>query len=191
MTEKPWTSGSAAALELVQLPPAVLNALADGDLDAASAVTALDLTPYLAGAECVGTWRRRRDQIARRPADAAWVTRVVVEKDSGQVVGRAGFHGPPDGAGMVEIGYSIDPVHRRRGHARGALMILLATAKRHPGVAVVRATVRPDNLPSRQLLDQYGFREVGEQWDDEDGLETILEVPAKGLAAIEAGRDAR
>lgn len=185
MNEEPWTSGSAgsagaAALDLVQLPQAVLAALADGDLDAARAVTALDLTPYLAGAECVGTWRKRRDQIARRPADAAWVTRLVVERDSGQVVGRAGYHGPPDEAGMVEVGYSIDPVHRRRGHARGALVILLATAKTHPGVAVVRATVRPDNFASRRLLDQYGFREAGEQWDDEDGLETILEVPVKG-----------
>lgn len=95
------------------------------------------------------------------------------------MVGRAGYHGPPDEAGMVEIGYSIDPLHRRRGHARGALLILLATAKTHPGVAVVRATVRPDNFASRRLLDQYGFREVGEQWDDDDGLETILEAPVK------------
>ncbi|WP_427129626.1 GNAT family N-acetyltransferase [Pseudarthrobacter sp. S9] len=179
ITEEPWTS-AAAGLELVQLPPAVLDALADGDLDAARAVTTLELTPYLAGAECVGVWRRRRDQIARSPADAAWVTRLVIERGSRRVVGRAGYHGPPDDVGVVEIGYSIDPARRRRGHARGALVILLETAKYHPAVAVVRATVRPDNVPSRRLLDQYGFQAVGEQWDEEDGLETILEAPCPG-----------
>ncbi|MGY2745336.1 GNAT family N-acetyltransferase [Pseudarthrobacter sp. O4] len=180
MTQDPWTSGTAAAagLALEQVAPAVLDALADGDLDAARAAAALELTPYLAGPECVGVWRMRRDQIARSPADAAWVTRLLIDSVSGKVVGRAGYHGPPDDAGMVEIGYSIDPAHRRRGYARGALVILLETANRHPEVAVVRASVRPDNLPSRRLLDQYGFQAVGEQWDDEDGLETILEVSA-------------
>lgn len=39
----------------------------------------------------------------------------------------------------------------------------------------------PDNLASLALIDQYGFREVGEQWDDEDGLETIFEVAASSL----------
>lgn len=175
MTDEPWASRT-AGLALVQLPHGALAALADGDLAAARAATGLPLTPYLAGPGCIGVWRMRRDQIARSPADAAWVTRVVIETASGQAVGRAGYHGPPDGAGMVEVGYSIDPAHRRRSYARGALEILLETAGNHPGVAVVRASVRPDNTPSRRLLDQYGFRVVGDQWDDEDGWETVLEV---------------
>jgi hypothetical protein len=29
------------------------------------------------------------------------------------------------------------------------------------------------------LASQYGFVEVGEQWDDEDGLEIIYEVGAR------------
>jgi hypothetical protein len=33
-------------------------------------------------------------------------------------------------------------------------------------------------VPSRRLLDQYGFQEVGSQWDEEAGLEVILEVCA-------------
>ncbi|WP_394771571.1 GNAT family N-acetyltransferase [Lacisediminihabitans sp.] len=74
--------------------------------------------------------------------------------------------------------YRIDPAHRRRGYARSALEILLATARADSRVSVVRATVSPDNTASRALIDQYGFREVGEQWDDEDGLEVILERDA-------------
>jgi hypothetical protein len=42
----------------------------------------------------------------------------------------------------------------------------------------VRASVRPDNVASLTLIGRYGFVRVGEQWDDEDGLELVLEVPA-------------
>jgi hypothetical protein len=39
-------------------------------------------------------------------------------------------------------------------------------------------TIRPDNA-SYQSAPQYGFTEVGEQWDDEDGLEIIYEAGAR------------
>jgi hypothetical protein len=42
----------------------------------------------------------------------------------------------------------------------------------------VRVTISPDNVASYQLASQYGFIEIGEQWDDEDGLEIIYEVDA-------------
>ena len=37
-------------------------------------------------------------------------------------------------------------------------------------------SIHPDNLASYQLASQYGFVKVGEQWDEEDGLEIIYEV---------------
>ncbi|KAK1772085.1 GNAT family N-acetyltransferase [Phialemonium atrogriseum] len=76
----------------------------------------------------------------------------------------------------VEIGYAIDPLYRRQGYAKAALRILLDMATNDPLVKVVRATVRPDNLSSRNLIAKHGFHEIGEQWDEEDGLEVILEV---------------
>jgi hypothetical protein len=36
-------------------------------------------------------------------------------------------------------------------------------------------TISPDNVASAGLVAQYGFTEVGEQWDDEDGLEIVYE----------------
>lgn len=177
ISNSPWISqeNSAPSLQLERVPLNLLAALARGDLAAAKSLTTVSLSPYLVSDECVGTWRRRRDQIARNPNDSSWVTRLAVNS-ANQVVGRAGYHGPPDKAGMVEIGYAIDPGHRRQGYARAALLILLETAHKHPDIAIVRATVRPDNIASRQLLDQHGFQEVGSQWDDEDGLEIILEL---------------
>ncbi len=40
----------------------------------------------------------------------------------------------------------------------------------------VRVTIGPDNVASYRLASQYGFTEVGEQWDEEDGLEIIYEL---------------
>src|SRR4029079_1272530 len=117
-------------------------------------------------------------QVVADPSAAAWITGVIWDVDNEQAVGRAGFHAPPDGDGMVEVGYSVDPAYRRRGYARAALEALLARARQDPGVRVVRASVRPDNTPSSYLILQYGFVQVGDQWDDEDGLELVYEVDA-------------
>jgi ribosomal-protein-alanine N-acetyltransferase len=87
----------------------------------------------------------------------------------------AGFHGPPNEEGMVEVGYQVDPAQRRRGYARQALETLLAVAHHRHDVRVVRATISPSNAPSLALVGGYGFVETGEQWDDEDGLEIIFE----------------
>lgn len=163
-------------VDLVQLSPWALAALADGDLPSANLMVPFQFGAYFVGPECLSTWQRRATQVANAPTSAAWITRAVVEVDLAVAVGRAGFHGPPDAVGMVEVGYAIDPAFRRRGYARSALVALLKWAKEEVFVQTVRATIRPDNLPSRALVSQYGFVEVGEQWDDEDGLEIVFEV---------------
>ncbi|GAA1122304.1 hypothetical protein GCM10009582_19490 [Arthrobacter flavus] len=84
----------------------------------------------------------------------------------------------PDADGMVEVGYRIDPNYRRRGYARRALEILLSVAQAQSEVRTVRATISPENTASRTLIEDYGFQAVGEQWDEEDGLEIIFEAAA-------------
>ncbi|KAM3446394.1 hypothetical protein MY3296_009703 [Beauveria thailandica] len=185
VSNETWTSTApeAAHRQLVQLAPAVLNALADNDLQSAIDLSGNpNMTPYLVSAECLWVWKRRAAQIRTDPDDAVWVTRLLVvdaQTDGGGgviVVGRAGFHGPPDQRGMVEVGYSIDPAWRRRGHARAALRIMLDVAAGDARVRVVRASISPGNAASKDLVKRYGFEEVGEQWDEEDGLEKIWEV---------------
>lgn len=66
-----------------------------------------------------------------------------------------------------------------RGYARAALEALLQRAGREPQVRVVRVTISPDNTASYALASQYGFARVGEQWDEEDGLEIIYEVASR------------
>jgi RimJ/RimL family protein N-acetyltransferase len=173
---RPHEPGS--QVRLVQLELAALRALADGDLDAANRSSPVPLTDAFLDPGWRRTWARRAGQVAADPATAAWVTGVIWDDERRVAVGRAGFHAPPDGRGMVEIGYAVDPAHRRRGYGRAALEMLLGRAAREPGVRVVRATISPGNTASRRLVEQYGFVEVGEQLDDEDGLEIVYEVPA-------------
>lgn len=170
-------------VRIVHLTAAAFRALAEGDPDAAGTACGVPVSPYLAGPECRGLWRMRLAQCERDPASAAWVTGLIWDDRHRVAVGAAGYHGPPDGSGLVEIGYRVDPVYRRRGYARAAFEALLDRAAREPDVRRVRVSIRPDNLPSLGLALQYGFVRVGEQWDDEDGLETVYEI-----AAEQAGR---
>ena len=173
-----WTADvpGASGTRLVRLPTDAVDALAAGDLRTAQDAVGDDLrlTSFLVTPGCRRVWAYRSRQLTRTRSDATWVTRLVVAP-SGEVVGRAGFHGAPEG-GTVEIGYEIDPAHRRRGHARAALRILLDVARRETGVLTLRATISPDNEASRALVEAHGLVVTGEQWDEEDGLETIFEV---------------
>lgn len=166
-------------VRIVHLTAPVFRALVSGDLGAANAVSPVPLSAYFAGPEWRRAWQRRSKQVEEDPASAAWVTGVIWDEQQQVAVGRAGYHGPPDPSGMVEIGYAVDPTYRRRGYAPAALEALLHRAAREPQVHTVRVTISPDNVASHQLASQYGFTEVGEQWDDEDGLEIIYEVDAQ------------
>lgn len=165
-------------MRLVRLPLAALTALADADLDAASAVAGVPLTRYFLTAEALRLWQLRANQVAADPDSGRWIARAAVAEPDGMVVGHAGFHGPPDAAGMVEVAYSVDPVYRRQGYATAMLRELLRRAAAEPGVTTVRASVRPDNAGSLATIAGFGFTRNGEQWDEEDGRELIFERSA-------------
>ena len=161
-------------MRFVRLSSTAMASLLDGNLAEASREAGVALTPYFLTAGAL--WRRRVSQIAADPDSARWVARAAVAEPEGVVVGHAGFHGPPDETGMVEVAYSVDPAYRRRGYARAMLRELLRRASAEPGVSTVRATISPDNVASLATISGFGFAEVGEQWDEEDGRELIFEI---------------
>ncbi|WP_415972953.1 GNAT family N-acetyltransferase [Rhodococcus sp. 077-4] len=175
MTSTPWhhPRPEQSRLHLDVVPSIVVHELAS---DRPSALAAQGISPYIAGIECRSLCRMRSKQIDDTPADAPWITRLMVDPDVMLPVGVAGFHGAPDERGMVEIGYRVDPELRRRGYARRSVETLLAVAQSRHEVTTVRATVAPGNAPSSTLVKSFGFVEMGEQWDDEDGLEIIYEI---------------
>ena len=170
---------SGKSVRFVELSAAAMTALLAGSLAEASSEAGIALTPFFLAGDARRLWRLRISEIAADPSCARWVARAVVAEPEGVVVGHAGFHGPPDEAGMVEVAYSVDPAYRRRGYARAMLRELLRRAAAEPSVSTVRATISPGNAGSLATISGFGFAEVGEQWDEEDGRELIFEVAAR------------
>jgi RimJ/RimL family protein N-acetyltransferase len=82
-----------------------------------------------------------------------------------ELVGSAGFHGPPDESGTVEIGYEVAPAKRRRGYATEAALALAEWALAREGVQRVIATPLRDNIASQRVLERAGFSRVGDLYE--------------------------
>jgi RimJ/RimL family protein N-acetyltransferase len=77
---------------------------------------------------------------------------------------------------VAEIGYSLLPAFRGQGYAIEAVRAMFDWARRKHGVWRFRASVSPDNERSQRLIGKLGFVRIGEQWDEEDGLEWVFET---------------
>lgn len=158
-------------LVLHPLAPALVAALAAGDLAAARALDPpFELDGAFDGDE--GVLARRHAQLTADPAEAPWLLRAAVPHGSRQVVGRVGFHAPPDADGVVEVGYVVQPAYRQQGLATEMVTALLDWA-RAQGCTACLASVSPDNAASLATVARLGFVKVGEQIDEEDGLEWV------------------
>lgn len=103
--------------------------------------------------------------------ESSYAQQAVVEKDTGQIVGTAGFVGPPIDDELEVVG-SLTAGRRGRGYAREALEALLRTAFADPSVSGVRASVPGDNAPAEQVLVTAGFVQR-----ETPGLETDYFLP--------------
>jgi RimJ/RimL family protein N-acetyltransferase len=164
-------------IELAVLSARVLEALTAGSIDRASEAFGRTLPAYFLDHSWL--WAYRLAQVKEDPTSNRWLVRAVIDASHGEIVGHAGFHGPPDEHGMVEIGYTIAEPFRRRGFARATAAALIAYAAVDPAVTTVRASIRPDNEASLATIRPFGFIQVGEQIDDVDGLEYIYEVSVR------------
>ena len=94
---------------------------------------------------------------------------AVVHRESRMVVGSAGFKGPPDSEGVVEIAYGIVPDFERRGFATQVAAALTAHAFSGDDVKLVLAHTLPERNASNSVLKKCGFEFVGEVTDPVDG----------------------
>jgi RimJ/RimL family protein N-acetyltransferase len=93
----------------------------------------------------------------------------VVHRESGSVIGSAGFKGPPDSTGVVEVAYGIVPTFEGRGYATEAAAALVDFAFASGQVRMVRAHTLPQPNASTRVLLKCGFRHVGMVVDPDDG----------------------
>ena len=116
-------------------------------------------------------------QLLDHPEDEPWVTGIIWDEDLDMAVGA-----PASTGRRTPTGWSrwATPSTRTFGGAgtRGPRCSCCSTAPSpHPDVRVLRATISPDNEPSLNLIASFGLERNGEQWDEEDGLEWIFEIP--------------
>jgi ribosomal-protein-alanine N-acetyltransferase len=93
----------------------------------------------------------------------------VVDRESRSVIGAAGFKGPPDAGGVVEIAYGIVPTCEGRGYATEAATALVEFAFANEQVRLVRAHTSPVSNASTRVLEKSGFQCIGTVIDPDDG----------------------
>ena len=101
---------------------------------------------------------------------------LVLAIANGEIIGSAGFHDFPDANGMIEIGFGIVPERQRQGYGIELLHGMWKAISERSDVKILRYTVSPENEASMHIINKLGFNLVGEQMDDEDGLELIYEL---------------
>lgn len=109
----------------------------------------------------------QRQLLAEHPDAPGYAGWYVI--GAGELVGTAGFKGPPDVTGKVEIGYSIIAARRRRGFASGAVELLVSRAFADERVTLIVAETLPALVASQAVLRRCGFLPIGTRVDPEDG----------------------
>lgn len=134
-------AGAAALVTGLRLPDWADDFPAEGDVEVAGVLA--------------------RDGVPSGP-DAVFGPRLVVERSTGEVIGTAGFFGPPRD-GVVEIGYGIVPSRQRRGYATEAAGALVELAVAQPGVSEVVAHAEAGNAASIRVLEKNGLTYAGRE----------------------------
>jgi [ribosomal protein S5]-alanine N-acetyltransferase len=108
---------------------------------------------------------RIRRQLELDPGNQAWTLHYIILRTPGadalrELVGVAGYAGPPSADGAVEVGYAIAVEHQRQGYATEAVRALVTEAFQDPEIVVVRAMTYQSLEPSIGVLRKSGFLPV-------------------------------
>ncbi|HEV2583768.1 MAG TPA: GNAT family N-acetyltransferase [Ktedonobacteraceae bacterium] len=85
---------------------------------------------------------------------------IIIQKAEQIAIGGIGFHGGPDEAGMVEIGYNIIPAYEGQGYATEMARCVIDWAFHTPGIQVITAECLDDNIGSIRVLEKVGMRRL-------------------------------
>ena len=94
---------------------------------------------------------------------------AVLHRESGSIIGSAGFKGPPDTDRIVEVAYGIVPGFQGLGYGSEATAALVAYAFATGLVERVRAHTLPTANASTRVLTKCGFTHIADIIDPEDG----------------------
>ncbi len=163
-------------LELVPLRPEAIQHLLYGERAEAEGKLGLKLPDeFPSKGDLDGFLAIQLQRMLASPHRREWTARLITTRGQGQVVGHAGFHGPPEVIGRAEIGYTVFQPFRCRGYAKEAARALVGWAFEQ-GQREVFASVAPDNEPSLAVVSALGFIQVGTQVDEVDGPELVFVI---------------
>ena len=123
----------------------------------------------LGGAVALDATRRQIElHIARQEHDghSFW---AVLDRATGAMAGEAGLVPLGNAGPEIELGYALGTAFWGRGLATEVGRAILAEAFGPLGLARVVAVTRPDNHPSRRVLEKLGFTPAGRRhvWGEE------------------------
>jgi len=121
----------------------------------------------------------QRQRLSSEPSWLPWLPRGMLRGE--QLVGYAGFHGPPGAdylrsiaPGGVELVYGVFEAFRRCGFAFEACTALCDWAHQEHGVRQFAAWIDTDNQPSLALAHKLGFVDVGSHRTADGVLQDVL-----------------
>ena len=152
------------------MTPAFLEAILEERREEAAAVLGADLPAEFPRAGERRFLTLRLGQMRKDSRFEDWSPFAVVLE--GEMIGHAGYHGPPgvntkQSPHAVELGYTIEAPHRRRGYATAAASELIRRAEAR-GVRHFVVCTTPDNEPSLAVIRGLGFTQTGEAMDEEE-----------------------
>ncbi len=114
------------------------------------------------------------DKMTKFPDEPFWHARAVIIRSEGPsgsdlLIGTAGFKGPPDDQGFVEVGYGIVDSHWRRGIATEATSMLVQWSLTDPRVKGLCAHTLAGDPASSGVLKKNGFTFTSRVTDPTDG----------------------
>jgi ribosomal-protein-alanine N-acetyltransferase len=162
-------------LMLRLIPPAALQKTVEGDIAAVAQLTGLSISQEWT--EVAPLAKRRLSQLEADPDYLPWSIRALALRDTRHVVGYVNFHAAPGSDEIahyapkaVELGYTVNAPHRRRGYGGEAVRLLIAWARTRGADAFV-FSISPHNRASLALVARLGAVKVGSHIDEEDGPE--------------------
>ncbi|WP_018476756.1 GNAT family N-acetyltransferase [Pontibacter roseus] len=120
----------------------------------------LQPTRFWPDQESMDTLPRIIKRLELVPEPTGFESWMIVLRQNATVIGDAGFKGPPNAEGAVDIGYSIIEQEQQRGYALETARALVEWAFRQPEVKAVTANCLLENAPSARILQKLGMEEI-------------------------------
>ncbi len=170
-----------ARLELVPITLPMVEAVMQGDRALAESIAGAQLPASWPGETLIArAFTASLEAIRADPEKRLWGDRLMIPRDSRQVLGSVIFHGRPDEDGIAEVGYGVEEASQGQGYGTEGTRACVEWALEQPGVRAVTATTFPWHRASLRVIEKLGMRLCGAREHELLGEMHIYEVRRGG-----------